>query len=154
MGKLKLRFTNLEIAVVDLTGMLPTKRSTGSTLIETLVAITIFAAAASATFSMLMMAMFTTRANSLNSHAVALATQEREDLRSLQYPVIATRDTYTTASPDRFPAPNGTAFTVHSEVQNNTPSTNMKTVTITTSWNYLGRFRSYQIQTVYTNLNG
>jgi hypothetical protein len=103
---------------------------------------------------MLMMAIFTTRANALDSHAVALATQEREDLRSLQYPVIATRDPYTTASPDRFPAPNGTPFTVHSEVQNDTPSSNMKTVTITTSWNYLGRSRSYQIQTVYTNLNG
>jgi prepilin-type N-terminal cleavage/methylation domain-containing protein len=154
MGKPKLAYTKLATAGSTSAGMRRAKCSKGSTLIETMVAMTVFAAAASATFNMLMMAICITRANALDSHAVALATQEREDLRSLQYPVITTRDPYTTASPDRFPAPNGIPFTVHSEVQNNAPSTNMKTVTITTSWSYLGRPRNYQIQTVYTNLNG
>jgi len=129
----------------------PRRGSNGSALIETMVAMTIFAAAASATFNVLMLAVFTTRANALDTHAVALATQEREDLRSLQYTVIATRDPYTSGSPNLF---NGTPFTVHSEVQNDTPATNMKTATITTSWSYLGRARSYRLQTVYTNLNG
>src|SRR5262245_22854780 len=96
MGKPKVAYTNS-----TLPGMRRAKCSKGSTLIETLVAMTVFAAAASATFNMLMMAICATRANALDSHAVSLATQEREDLRSLQYPVITTRDPYTTASPDR-----------------------------------------------------
>ena len=123
----------------------------GSSLIEAIISMAIFAAAASATFSMLMMSFYTLRANSLDTHAVSLATEEREDLRSLQYPVIATRDRYTTGSPNLF---NGTPFTVHSDVQTDQPAANMKTVTITVSWNYLGKPRSYQIRTVYTNVNG
>ncbi len=120
-------------------------------MIEAMISMTIFAAAASATFNMLMVSVFTLRANSLDTHAVALATQEREDLRSLEYPVIATRDPYTTGSPNLF---NGTSFTVHSDVQADQPAANMKTVTTTVSWNYLGRARSYAIQTIYTNVNG
>ena len=123
----------------------------GSSLIEAMIAMTIFAAAASATFNMLMMSVFTLRANSLDTHAVALATQEREDIRSIQYPAIATRDPYTTGSPDVF---KGTSFTVHSDVQADQPAANMKTVTITVSWNYLGRPCTYTIRTVYTNVNG
>jgi Tfp pilus assembly protein PilV len=123
----------------------------GSSLIEAMISMAIFATAASATFSMLMMSYYTLRANSLDTHAVALATQEREELRSLQYPVIATRDPYTAGSPNLF---NGTPFTVHSEVSADQPAANMKTVTITVSWSYLGKARNYQIRTVYTNVNG
>jgi prepilin-type N-terminal cleavage/methylation domain-containing protein len=123
----------------------------GFSLIEAIISTAIFAAVASATFSMLMMSYYTLRANSLDTHAVTLATQEREDLRSLQYMVIATRDPYTTASPNLF---NGTPFTVHSEVLADQPTANMKTVTITVSWSYLGKARNYRIQTLYTNVNG
>ena len=55
----------------------------GSTLIEALVAITIFAATASAAFSMLAFAVTTMRENELNAYAASLAVQEREDLRSM-----------------------------------------------------------------------
>lgn len=123
----------------------------GSTLIEALVAMTIFAAGASATFSMLMLSLATARANALDTHAVALATQEREDLRSLVYASIATRDPYTSASPDVF---NGTQFTVHSDVQSDQPAANMKTVTVSVSWTYKGAARSYSMSTIYTNVNG
>jgi Tfp pilus assembly protein PilV len=131
--------------------MKPRRSDRGSTLIEALVAMVIFAAGASATFSMLMLSIVTARANSLDTHAVALATQEREDLRSLVYANIVTRDPYTAGSPDVF---GGARFTVHSEVQNDQPSANMKTVTVTVSWNYNGQPRNYSVSTIYTNVNG
>ncbi len=123
----------------------------GFTLIEVLVAMAIFAAGASATFNMLMLALATARANALDTHAVALATQEREDLRSLVYANIVSRDPYTSASPDVF---GGSGFTVHSDVQNDQPGPNMKTVTVTVSWSYRGTPRSYSLSTMYTNVNG
>jgi Tfp pilus assembly protein PilV len=119
----------------------------GSTLIEALISMTIFAAGASAAFSMLMMSVATTRTNALDTHAVARATQEREDLRSLQYPAIVTRN----APSDVF---NGTTFTVHSDVQTDQPGANMKTVTVTVSWSHNGTPRGYSLSTVYTNING
>jgi prepilin-type N-terminal cleavage/methylation domain-containing protein len=131
--------------------MRPKSSQKGSTLIEALVAMAIFAAGASATFSMLMLSLVTARANALDTHAVALATQEREDLRSLVYANIVSRDPYTSASPDVF---GGAKFTVHSEVQNDQPAANMKTVTVTVSWNYKGAPRSYSLSTIYTNVNG
>ena len=123
----------------------------GSTLIEALVATTIFAVGASATFGMLMFSLATARANALDTHAVALATQEREDLRSLVYDNIVTRDPYTSAAPDVW---GGSKFTVHSEVQSDQPAANMKTVTVAVSWNYNGLPRSYSLSTIYTNVDG
>ncbi len=131
--------------------MLRARSEAGSTLIEALVAMTIFSTGASAAFSMLTLSLATVRANALDTHAVALATQEREDLRSLQYSAIVTRDAYTTASPNVF---SGTNFTVHSEVQTDQPAANMKTVTVTASWSYQGIPRGYSLSTVYTNVNG
>jgi Tfp pilus assembly protein PilV len=123
----------------------------GFTLIDTLVGMTVLAVSANAMLSMLIFSAYNVRANALNTHAVTLAIQEREDLRSLIYSAIATRDPYTTGSPDRF---NGVPFTVHSDVQTDVPAANMKTVTATISWNYRGQPRSYAVQTIYTNING
>ncbi len=123
----------------------------GSTLIEALVAMAIFAAGASATFSMLMLSLVMARGNSLDTHAVALATQEREDLRSLIYANIVTRDPYTSGSPDVY---GGANFTVHTDVQADQPATNMKTVAVTVSWTYKGQPRNYSLSTIYTNVNG
>ncbi len=123
----------------------------GFTLIDTLVGMTVLAVTSNAMLSMLMLSSYNTRTNAINTHAVTLAIQEREDQRSLSYAAIANRDPYTTAAPDRY---NGVAFTVHSEVQADQPAVNMKTVTVTTSWNYLGSSRQYSLQTVYTNING
>ncbi len=123
----------------------------GSTLIETLVAITVFAATASAAFNMLGMAVRTARENELNAFASALAVKEREDLRSLVYSAIATRDTYPSNNPKFY---KNTAFTVHTDVQDSQPAANMKTVTVTVSWNYRSLPRTYALQTIYTDFSG
>ena len=127
-------------------------RSTeGSALIEALVAVTVFAATAAAAFNMLAFSLVTARENALNTHAVALAVQEREDLRALTYSQIATRDVFTTASPNLF---TNTAFAVHSDVQNDQPAPNMKTVTVTVSWTHRALPRTYTLQTIYTDFSG
>lgn len=123
----------------------------GTTLIETLVATAVLLAGASSMLNMLTLSALTTRANALDTHAVALAVQEREDMRSLVYSAIATRDPYPTGSPDLF---NGVGFTVHTDVQTDQPAASMKTVSVTVSWRCRGQPRSYALQTVYTNING
>jgi Tfp pilus assembly protein PilV len=123
----------------------------GFTLIDALVGMTVLAVSSQALLGMLLCSVFNVRANSLQTHAVTLAIQEREDLRSLAYSAIATRDPYTTSSPNTF---SGMPFTVHSEVQNGVPIANTKTVTVTTSWSFSGQARSYSLQTIFTNING
>jgi type II secretory pathway pseudopilin PulG len=123
----------------------------GSTLIEALVAITIFAATASAAFSMLAFAVTTMRENELNAYAASLAVQEREDLRSLVYPAIATRDIHPANQPLFY---RSTAFTVHTDVQTDQPAANMKTVTVTVSWTHRAMPRTYSLQTISTDFSG
>lgn len=125
--------------------------ASGFTLIDTLVGVTIFAIASNAMLGMLMFSMLTVRATSLDTHGVALAVQEEEDLRSIVYSAIASRDPYPANAPDVF---QGVPFAVHSEVQVDQPAANMKTLTITVSWKYHGRPQSYALQSVYTNING
>jgi type II secretory pathway pseudopilin PulG len=127
------------------------KSKDGSTLIETLVAITVFAATASAAFSMLGMAVRAARENELNAYASSLAVQEREDLRSLVYSAIATRDPFPVNNPQFY---KNTAFTVHTDVQDSQPAPNMKTVTVTVAWNYRSLPRTYALQTIYTDFSG
>jgi len=127
------------------------KSKDGSTLIETLVAITIFAATASAAFNMLVTAVTAARVNELNTFASSLAVKEREDLRSLVYAAISTRDTYPSNNPKFY---RNTAFTMHTDVQDGQPAANMKTVTVTVSWTYRSVPRSYTVQTIYTDFSG
>ncbi len=123
-----------------------TRADRGLTLIEALVSITFFAVIAAAVFSLLMMSVSSQRANSLAAHANAVAVKELEDLRALRYSALVTHDTVV-------PSFEGTPFTVHSDVANDTPAANTKTVTVTVSWSDHGRARSYTMKTVYTCFN-
>jgi len=126
-------------------------REAGVSLIEALVAMTLFAIGSTAICNMLVASYLATQANTLSSHAVVLATQEREDLRSIQYANIASRDVYTSGSPHLF---NGAKYTMSSTVQVDTPAVNMRTVTVTVGWTFRGSPRSYSTQTIFTNING
>jgi Tfp pilus assembly protein PilV len=123
----------------------------GSSLIEALVASSVLTVGAAAAASMLTLSSTTARSSALAAHGVALAEQELEDLRSLVYASILTRDSYTTSSPDVF---NGTSFTVHSDVQADQPAANMKTVVVTVGWSDHGAPHTYDIQTIYANISG
>jgi Tfp pilus assembly protein PilV len=125
-------------------------RARGSSLIEALVASAVLTVGAAAAASMLTLSSSTSQSSTLGAHAVALAQQEMEDLRSLVYAQILTRDSYPSNAPDVF---NGTRFTVHTDVQTNQPAANMKTITVTVSWADRGA-RTYDLQTIYTNISG
>lgn len=129
------------------------RRSTrirGSSLIEALVASAVLTVGAAAAASMLTLSSTTSQSSTLGAHAVALAQQEMEDLRSLVYASILTRDSYPPNAPDVF---NGTSFTVHTNVQADQPVANVKTITVTVSWTDRGA-RTYDLQTIYTNISG
>jgi Tfp pilus assembly protein PilV len=121
------------------------RATSGFTVIETLIAMMVLTTAATAMLGMLTMSVVKTRESVQESRAVSLAVQERENLRSLVYSAIVTRDPYTTGSP--YTAGDGVNFAVHSDVADDQPAANMKTVTVTTSW-------TYSLQTVYANING
>ena len=136
--------------------MSATRSDRGFTLIELLVCIAILAVMSLAILNMLLMSATVMESNALSSHAVALAVQEKEDVRSIDYTVVAAmtaRDPYTTASPDRFPAPNGIAFTVHSDISANTPIANVCTITTTVSWSHKGTQRTYVLRSLYAAVN-
>lgn len=123
----------------------------GFGVVEALVASTILAVGTAAAASMLTLSMTTTRSHAFDAHAVALAEREMEDLRSLLYASIATRDPFPVNAPDVF---NGAAFTVHTDVQAEQPAANMKTIAVTVSWTDHGVPRRYVLQTIYTNISG
>lgn len=125
--------------------------SSGFSVIEALVASTVFATAMAAAAGMLTLSMKTTQASALDAHATAIAQEELENLRSLVYASIASRDTYTSASPHVF---GGARYTMHTDVQADSPAANMKTITVTVSWTDHGAPRSYELRTIYTNING
>ena len=43
---------------------------------------------------------------------------------------------------------------MHSDVQADQPAANMKTVTVTVSWNYRAMPRTYTLRTIYTDFSG
>jgi Tfp pilus assembly protein PilV len=126
-------------------------RSRGSSFLEALVASAVLTVGAATAASMLTLSPTTSQSSALGAHAVSLAQQEMEDLRSLVYASILARDSYSPNAPDLF---DGTRFTVRSNVQTDHPAANMKTITVTVSWTDHGVPRTYDLQTIHANVGG
>ncbi len=123
----------------------------GSSLIEALVASAVLTAGAAAAAGMLTLPSATSPSTQLSAHAVALAQQEIEDLRSLTYAKILTRDARSADAPDVF---DGTRFTVHTNVQADQAVANTKTITVTVSWSDHGLAQTYDLQTIFADVSG
>jgi type II secretory pathway pseudopilin PulG len=119
-------------------------REAGSTMIESLVAICLFAMAASALGS-----LFTThiRAEGTNvrwTTAISLVEKEFEDLRSLSYDNIQSRTSSTTFG--------NVTYTVTTTVTPNQPDTNMKTITTAVTWTDNYGSQTYTGNAIYTTI--
>jgi len=117
----------------------------GYSLLEILVAITLFAITASGLAAFLVQSLRRTAGNRASTGAVIAAQHEVEDLRSLDYPAIVSRSYATTIT--------GTSYGVGTVVQNDTPASGMKQVTVTVSYTEPLGPESYVLRTILTQIH-
>ena len=117
----------------------------GISLLEILVAITLFAITASGLAAFLVQSLRRTAGNRASTGAVIAAQHEVEDLRSLDYPAIVSRSYATTIT--------GKSYGVGTVVQNDTPASGMKQVTVTVSYTEPLGPESYVLRTILTQIH-
>ena len=123
-----------------------TRRSQrGVSLLEILVAITLFALTSSGLAAFLVQSLRRTAGNRASTGAVIAAQHEVEDLRSLDYPAIVSRSYATTIT--------GKPYGVGTVVQNDTPASGMKQVTVTVSYTEPLGPESYVLRTILTQIH-
>jgi len=114
----------------------------GVSLLETLVALSLFAIAAGTMGDFLVRQIRMAGSNHNYTTAYSYAEQELEDVRAMDYDDIATRSAT---------HPSGSiTYTVNTQVVANSPAPNMKNITVTVSWSEPGGARNVALQTIYT----
>ena len=121
-------------------------RQRGVSLIEVLAAMTLFALVASAVGALATSALLNTTINRHYTMATMLAQGEIEDLRSLDYPAVASRASVQTVE--------GQVYNIDTVVAANTPAANMSLVTVTVRWNGPEGTRNYAVDTIFTDVTG
>lgn len=117
----------------------------GVTLLETLVALGLFAMTAATMGNFLVSQIRRSSSNYLYSQAYVLAEQQLETLRALpQYTDIVPSSTSTGVG--------GTQFTVATSVLNDTPADGLKQITVNVSWHDNMGAQNVAVQTVYTQV--
>jgi hypothetical protein len=109
---------------------------------ETMVALTLFALCASAIGRLMTSQIRMASTNSLTSRAYALAEEELEAIRALDYTDIT--------SASRSLDVGNVHFGVATVVQTNVPAVNLKTITVTVSWNEPTGSKNVALNTIYT----
>jgi len=117
----------------------------GISLLEILVAITLFALTSSGLAAFLVQSLRRTAGNRASTGAVIAAQHEVEDLRSLDYPAIVSRSYATTIT--------GKSYGVGTVVQNDAPASGMKQVTVTVSYTEPLGPESYVLRTILTQIH-
>ena len=117
----------------------------GVTLLETLVALGLFAITSATMGNFLVSQIRRSSSNYLYSQAYVLAEQQLESLRSLpQFTDIVPGSTTTSVG--------GTQFTVATSVLNNTPADGLKQITVSASWRDIFGAQNVAVQTIYTQV--
>lgn len=111
-------------------------------LIETIVALGLFALAVATMGGFIVHQIRAAGSNRYYTEAYALAEQELEDLRALEYQDIASRSSESEAG--------GMTYKIESEVRAGDPGPNMKNITVKVTWNEPGGKKDVQLQTIYT----
>lgn len=116
----------------------------GTTLIECVVAIVLFAIAAAAIGDLLTEQIRMQRSNGTTSTAISVAAGELEDVRTLNYADMANRSSTTVVD--------GVTYNLETSVAANAPQQNMKTVHTTVVWTEPTGAKSYTLHSIYTDV--
>jgi prepilin-type N-terminal cleavage/methylation domain-containing protein len=114
----------------------------GVTLIESVVALGLFAIAAAAISNLLVGHVRQKGSNLAATTAIVVAERELEDLRSLDYADIVTRSSTKTFG--------GLTYTLTTTVTADVPAPNMKTIQTQLTWSEPSGAKSYVLNAVYT----
>jgi prepilin-type N-terminal cleavage/methylation domain-containing protein len=120
-------------------------RQRGYSLLEVLVATTLFALVASGLAAFGVQSLRRTAANRSSTGAVIAAQHELEDLRGLDYPDVVTRTYATTIG--------GHPYGIGTNVQTDVPASGMKQITVTVSWAEPLGPQSYVLRTILTTIH-
>ena len=116
----------------------------GASLLEAVVAVGLFALTAATMGDFLRSQIRAGGANANYSTAYSLAAEEFEDIRSLPYDDIASR----TATLSQ----GSTTFAVTTAVLDNSPSPNMKRITVNVNWNEPNGPQNVAVHSIYTSV--
>lgn len=115
----------------------------GFMLVEAIAAIGLLALAMAAVGTLLVNQIRFGVSNATGTTAIALAEQEFEELRGIEYEDIASRSRTVSGS---------TTYTVTTSVQANLPGPNMKSITVEVAWSDYGQARTYTVDGIYTDI--
>jgi len=122
----------------------------GCSLIEALVAMTIFSIASLAVSSLMTHSMAMIAENALASEAIGIAQGRIEAARNLPYDMMDSTNTCPDNSVNS--SKGSTTFTLVCNVLTNVPVAGAKTIRITVSWDDRGRAKSYATETIFTKI--
>lgn len=123
----------------------PRRRSqAGVSLIETLVALGLFAITASTMGNYLVQQIRMSTSNYLYTQAYAMAEEDLEATRALRYNDMAPGS--------RTEDIGGTHFTVNRQIASDAPADGLKTITVTVSWKDPQGPKNVVVQTIYTEV--
>jgi prepilin-type N-terminal cleavage/methylation domain-containing protein len=114
----------------------------GVSLIETMVALGLFAIGAASIGRFITRQTRTASTNNLTSVAQSFAEQELENMRALDYDDIAAASHSSTKG--------SVVYTIASTVQNNSPAPNMKQISVDVSWKDPLGTQHVTVYTIYT----
>jgi type IV pilus assembly protein PilV len=122
------------------------KSESGVTLIEILIAVTILAIGLLGVAGLQVTAIKGNSHGNTISQATAIAEEQVEIIRNMDYSEV-------TFDPNPFVENNvdGTIYTRTTEVENNTPLTDLKRVTVTVTWSSGSKNRQVQLRTIVAN---
>lgn len=121
-------------------------RAGGFTLLEVLMAMSLFALVGTAVNVLSINAMRQSVYNRHGTTAVRLVQQELETLRGRQYTEIVNNASRATVA--------GLNYTIGTAVDVDTPAAGMKQITVKVSWTGLEGTKSYEVKTIFTSVTG
>jgi prepilin-type N-terminal cleavage/methylation domain-containing protein len=123
-------------------------RNDGFTLIETLIAVVIFAIMSLAMTSLMVTNTRMISENAQSSEAIGYAQELLENLRQVSVDSLSAGSKSATRQSAR-----GTVYTITWTVTPNTPSAGRTSVAVTVAWDHKGSPRSYATQSIFTQVS-